>query len=684
MASPTRSRGTSTQPLPSGSTDGIQASLRRLDRALEAEFRRMESADLLSAHPARGLFLDPAYVRRLLTAPSPAAAPPILEETGSGPLERLRRLFSLSAAEADVLLLAVAPEIDLRYESIYGYLHNDVTRKSASIDLAVRLFFEGDHTAAEVRRLFHPAGTLLREHLITVIGERFPSRAIASDARVAAFLIGENVIDERLFPWTRCVPADEADVILAFSEDQVCLWSRALDALRDSGGMILLRGRRSSGKSAIAQALCQKARITLLNAHPAGLDVHSLALLRREAQLRSATVYIALPAETPLEIVHQAFGDSGVPVICGRQGRLADDRFADYTFDIPALPPAAQRDLWQRALPSGVSGIDEVSAKFSLTAGQINAAAREAARSAMLRGGACVSTDDLHRAARNQAGPGLLRLATRVELSFTWDDLVLPAHVVAQLREICSHVRQREQVYHDWGFAARLGAARGIVVLFAGVSGTGKTMSAGVIARELGLELYRIDLATVVSKYIGDTEKNLARIFEEAEDSNAILFFDEADALFGKRSEVKDAHDRYANLEVAYLLQRMETYSGVAVLATNLMANIDEAFARRTAHMVEFPFPDVPLRQRLWRQCVPAEAPLDEDVNFAALANQFQVTGGNIRNITLAAAFVASEQGCAIGVDHLIHATARELVKIGRQPSRAEFGNFYSLVQHRL
>ena len=648
---------------------------------LEAEFRRLESAGLLNDHPARGLFLDPAYVRALITADHSTAPPPPLE-TEDGPLDQLRRLFSLTAAEADVLLLAVAPEIDPRYESIYAYLHNDVTRKGPSIELAIRLFFAGDYASAEVRRLFHPESTLLSELLITVSGERFPSRAMLSDARLAAFLIGDEAIDERLCPWTRCLAVDDTAPALPFREEQVQVWRRAFDAMCQSGGLMLVRGRRGCGRRAIAQALCHAARMPLLAARPAGLDQTNLGLLRREARLRGSAVFIALPAETSVEMVHTAFRTSGVPVICGSRDRHDDDRFAGYIFDIPVLPAAAQRGVWQSALPPGSDGIEEVSAKFSLTAGQITAAARDATRGAMLRGGDRVSVDDLHRAARNQAGTGLLRLATRVELTFGWDDLVLPAQVGTQLREICSQVRRKEHVYYDWGFASRLGAARGIAVLFAGPSGTGKTMSAGVIARELGLLLYRIDLATVVSKYIGETEKNLARIFEEAEDSNAILFFDEADALFGKRSEVKDAHDRYANLEIAYLLQRMETYSGIAILASNLLSNIDEAFARRMSHIVEFPFPDVALRQQLWRQCLPAEAPLNADVNFAALANQFHVTGGNIRNITLAAAFVASEQGCVIGMDHLIRATARELVKIGRQPSRAEFDNFYSLVQH--
>ena len=646
---------------------------------LEAEFQRMQASGQLQDHPARGLFLDPAYVRTILRVELPSVRTAQATEVG-GPLATLGQIFSLSALERDVLLLAVAPEIDPRYESIFAYLHNDVTRKKPSVGLAVRLFLGGDSVCARALQCFHPAGRLLREHLVTLSTDCFPSRTISADTRLASFLLGGELLDERLVPWTT---VEGCETELPFPPETVRTWRLGFKDIRRAGGLMLLRGRLGAGKQTSAAFICRQEKMPLVVAHPSEIQPASLGLLRREARLRNAAVYLALPQDSSLEAVRGAFENSGVPVVCGRSRRHDDDNLADYSFDIPALPAGVQRSLWQNSLEMPGEGVDEVSAKFSLTAGQIARAGRDAARRSKLRGADRISEADLHGAARNQAGSGLLRLATRVELSFGWEDLVLPHHLVAQLREICSHVRHREKVYHQWGFSLRLGPARGLAVLFAGPSGTGKTMSAGVIARELGLELYRIDLATVVSKYIGETEKNLSRIFEEAEDSNAILFFDEADALFGKRSEVKDAHDRYANLEVSYLLQRMETYSGVAILATNLAGNLDEAFARRMAHLVEFPFPDASLREKLWRKSVPACAPLDTAVNFTALANQFHVSGGNIRNITLAAAFLASEQGRSIGMEQLIRATARELEKIGRQPSRAEFNEFYPLVEHR-
>jgi SpoVK/Ycf46/Vps4 family AAA+-type ATPase len=256
----------------------------------------------------------------------------------------------------------------------------------------------------------------------------------------------------------------------------------------------------------------------------------------------------------------------------------------------------------------------------------------------------------------------------------------LPARPVQQLREVCAAEKYRHVVYTRWGYGGRVAHGKGLNALFCGPSGTGKTMAAGILARDLALDLYKIDLSTVVSKYIGETEKQLSRIFQEARSSNAILFFDEADALFGKRSEVKDAHDRYANIETAYLLQKMEEYEGIVILATNFRRNMDEAFTRRMHHIVDFPFPDAGMRERIWRGLVPPDAPLAGDVNFGFLARQFELTGGNIRNVALAAAFLAAEAGGEICMEHFILGVSRELLKLGRVLSRTEFHEYFDLV----
>ena len=255
---------------------------------------------------------------------------------------------------------------------------------------------------------------------------------------------------------------------------------------------------------------------------------------------------------------------------------------------------------------------------------------------------------------------------------YGWADLVLPAEIAGQLREICCRVTRRHQVMGEWGFERKLSGCRGMNALFHGLSGTGKTMAAEVIAYELGLDLYKIDLAGVVSKYIGETEKNLDRIFTAAADANAILFFDEADALFGKRSEVRDSHDRYANLEVSYLLQKMEEYEGISILSTNLRQNLDEAFLRRLTFTISFPFPDEVCRQRIWESIWPAATPMRRDVDAEWLALRFVLSGGNIRNVAVAAAFLAAEDEVAVGLEHVLRAVRAEFQKMGKTLSAAE------------
>ena len=275
------------------------------------------------------------------------------------------------------------------------------------------------------------------------------------------------------------------------------------------------------------------------------------------------------------------------------------------------------------------------------------------------------SLTELSTVARSQSGHELSTVAQKIQPRYHWADIILPADPLMQLEELCNQVKYRQIVYQTWGFDRKLALGKGVVALFSGPSGTGKTMAAEVIAHELQLDLYKIDLSQVVSKYIGETEKKLDRIFTAAHVANAILFFDEADALFGKRSEVKDAHDRYANIEVGYLLQKMEEYEGVAILTTNLRQNMDEAFVRRIQMIIEFPFPDTQFRQRIWQATFPKEAPL-ENVDFAQLAQEIKLPGGNIKNMALAAAFFAACDRENIQMKHLIKAAEREHEKLGR------------------
>ena len=292
-----------------------------------------------------------------------------------------------------------------------------------------------------------------------------------------------------------------------------------------------------------------------------------------------------------------------------------------------------------------------------------------------------VSPVHLLAGARAQNAAGLEWLTRRIVPAVGWDDLVLAPNVMAQLTELAARASHRVTVFDTWGMRPGGGRGRGVTALFAGDPGTGKTMAAEVIAHALGLDLYAVNLATVVDKYIGETEKNLERIFAEAEGVNGVILFDEADALFGKRSEVSDAHDRHANIEVAYLLQRMETFDGLAVLATNLRANLDEAFARRLDAIIDFPVPEAAERKTLWDRCLKTTVPRGSDIDLDFCAGAFELTGGNIRSIAVTAAFMAATAARPVTMADLMRATHREYRKLGRLVVEREFGQWFDLVR---
>ena len=340
-----------------------------------------------------------------------------------------------------------------------------------------------------------------------------------------------------------------------------------------------------------------------------------------------------------------------------------------------------RRTDWQISLGADAPaeiGEADVTTQFLLSGEQVRRAVEAARLQARLAGDE-VSVEHLRAGARAQNGAGLERLARRIQPSVGWGDLVLAPATADALRELAVRARRRDLVLDEWGMRPGGGRGRGIMVLFAGDSGTGKTMSAEVLAGDLGLDLYTVNLATVVDKYVGETEKNLERIFTEADGVNAVLLFDEADALFGKRSEVRDANDRYANIEVAYLLQRMETFDGLAVLATNLRANVDEAFARRLDMVVDFPSPDVPLRQALWDRCLAAGVPRAADLDLDFCAQAFELSGGNIRSIAITAAYLAADEGRPVGMADIIRGVHREYRKLGRMVVASEFGPYFHL-----
>jgi AAA+ superfamily predicted ATPase len=615
---------------------------------------------------------------------------------------QLALLFDLSPMAVELLLLLLALEVDNRFARVYAYLQDDVARRWLSPALAIRLLPGASPTDAHVRALFLPGSPLLTHRLIhTGSGESAQTplldRPLRLDDRIAEYLLDHDPIDPALGDFVRLAPHEEMvefhqvdDPIHTQLENIARLWTTP------DRTALFLWGARGSGKTACAMRIAQRVSCPLLTLDAARLaDQPSersdeiLHRSRREAQLRQALLLVrhadALEGERwPLLLRHL---QPGMILTAQRQLYFDDLAQPPLTIHFAPLPHQLRRLVWQQALNGharlqrGVT--EELAGRFQLTAGQIERAAALAQQHAWLRAGPGATPDreDLFAGCRQQSNPNLARLARKVVTPFGWDDLVLPEMQLGLLHAIEAQVRHTHLVHREWGFDHKLALGKGLNALFSGQPGTGKTMAAGILAQSLGLDLYKIDLSSVVSKYIGETEKNLSQIFAEASTANVVLFFDEADALFGKRSEVKDAHDRYANIEISYLLQKMEEYDGVTILATNLSQNIDEAFARRMHFWIDFPFPTVADRERIWRGVFPPQAPCADDIDFAFLASQFELAGGNIRNCVLGGAFLAAEEGVPIGMTHLLQAVVRELNKLGRPITRANFADYYPLIR---
>jgi AAA+ superfamily predicted ATPase len=636
-------------------------------------------------------------------------------------LKRLAQLFHLSAFDVDALLVCLAPELNVKYGKLYAYLQNDVTRKRPSADLILNLFCHSLEEKLNARSRLLGDAPLVKHQLVRyAVEDRDDSatlltRTLQVDERILNYLLDVESPDAHLAPFVRfvkpCATLPELLLPDGTTESLARLFRAVATPATDAGErgarIFLFQGASGAGKKFAAEALCREVCSDLLIADLASLATtgaklaHLLGRLFREARLRSAAVYLdgaeSVLGEGEKETTARssllvALGEfAGVAFLGSRQPWHAGEgveagRFFHITFPTPDYD--ARLELWRRFLGeegcavAGEIPTEALADKFSFTAGRIRDAIIEARQRAMLRDAESyrISTDDLYHACRAQSSKKLSALARKITPLYTWRDIILPADQLAHLQEVCAQVKHRQHVFAKWGFGKKISLGKGLSALFVGPSGTGKTMAAEVIAGELGLDLFKIDLSCVVSKYIGETEKNLSRVFEEAEQSNAILFFDEADSIFGKRSEVKDSHDRYANIEVNYLLQRMEEYEGVIILASNYQKNIDEAFTRRIRFIIDFPFPEGNYRQRIWKKAFPEHTPLDEDVDFDFLAHKLKLTGGNIRNIALNAAFLAASNGGRVHMEHVICATKREFQKMGRLLVRADFEQYFDLV----
>jgi SpoVK/Ycf46/Vps4 family AAA+-type ATPase len=658
-----------------GDVHGLSVTRATLLQALDTPEERRPSPSLSDFTEA-----DEALDRAL------AAADPNTE-----PLAAAARVLELSPLEFRMMLLALAPELDLRFQRCIGFLLDELGRRTGTIALYATLL----GSVADVRARLSGDGSLAQWLVFEGTTGRPPAadeplrldpflaqwllgdaHALASDPRVRRLL--------RLVPWTGAVllqrPEERqraAELIekldplrwLLLADDDPAGW-RALFELSDYA-LLRVETSRMANADVIDVEDCARRIGRLARLTGAAIVIDAVRGEGSEAEDDGLRLFLAT-----LNATHAASA-----VIAGDAARMVK-LFGSTPHELesePALPRAAVVEAIRAAASAADAYVTEelaesIASRHPLSIDRLEQAMRLAA-SRPLDG----NTEDpalarFTAAAREVAGEGVSHLAERIEPVFTLDDVVLPADRKQQLHEIVDHVRLAPRVLGDWKFGARLPYGRGVTALFHGPSGTGKTMAAMGVARQLGIQLLRLDFSKVVSKYIGDTEKNIDRVFTDAQKSGSAILIDEADALLGKRSEVKDAHDRYANIEVAYLLQRMETYPGLAILTTNLRQNLDPAFVRRLRFIVDFPKPAAEARQQIWRLCLPEGSHELDDAAIRQLARKIDLAGGPICQITLRAAFIAAAAGTLINLGHIVHAARAEYAKLGMQPVEIDAG----------
>lgn len=624
----------------------------------------------------------------LVSSETPAPEFPTMEPDASPALDVLCTLFNLSPFERAVLLLCVGAELDGEFAQLCAAAQGDPQRNYATFGLALAMLPNPYWFALA------PVAPLRYWRLIEVeAGRSLISSPLRIDERILHYLLGLSYLDRRLSDLFQ--PLSTSPSLLpshqSIAHEIVAAWSSSVQS--DAGDaiglpVIQLCGSNSADKRSIAVAIGALIehqvfvlQATALPTAPGEL-AELLHLWKREVALGDSILLLDCQNVDPVDstregIIAHVIEASEGPLIIASRERHAWSQRPLLTFDVQKPTPDEQGTIWQATLGTQAAllngQVQRLISQFSLNEPAIHAAwaGAQGKMAAMEQSPTSENVAAvLWEMCRVQTRPRFAELAQRIEVAATWDDLVVPDLQRSILQEIAMHVRQRRQVYETWGFASKSNRGLGISALFAGVSGVGKTMAAEVLAGELHLDLYRIDLSMVVSKYIGETEKNLRRIFDAAEEGGAILLFDEADALFGKRSEVKDSHDRYANIEVSYLLQRMEAYQGLAILTTNMKDALDTAFLRRLRFIVQFPFPDAAQRAEIWRRIFPETAPI-EGLDVEKLA-QLNIAGGHIRNIALKAAFIAADAGEPIRMQHVLRAARHEYANLEKTLTSAE------------
>ncbi|CAB77353.1 MULTISPECIES: ATP-binding protein [Streptomyces] len=672
---PASTTGTPAAAPPGDSGRALLARLEVLRERVAALVAHRTADDPTADDPLRGLYLPDEAVHHLLRTwpsadadgePAGAGGPgePVPGHAPAGLGDRLARLAEqagLTELDTSALLVALAPDVDRTFEPLYGYLNNDVSRRRATVGLALDLCGVPAHVVA-ARSRFHASAPLRALGLLEVEEPERPflTRSLRIPDRLVGHLLGDDTPDAALLGLLLPMPGS----LPAAGGDTDVFVRRLAARLKDGPLTAYLREpREGDGLAALA---------TVLDA--AGIDAlrctapedHVPELLR-EARLGGRAIVVSGLPEKPGPFVRALTAATDVTVLM-TDPRPYDPHWAPadpLVLDAPGRR-AGGVAVWRAALGADADGFDLATAvaPYRLGGDRIQRAAHTAQALAAFDG-TPVAAEHVRLAARRQSASGLESHARRIRPDVDWQDLVLPHKPLVQLRELALRARHRDRVLGEWRLSAGGGRGRGVLGLFAGESGTGKTLSAEVVAADLGLDLYVVQLSSVVDKYVGETEKNLERIFTEADRTDAVLLFDEADAVFGKRSEVKDAHDKYANMESAYLLQRLESFDGIALLTTNLRANIDEAFTRRLDLVVDFPFPDVEQRLALWRHSL-SRVPSSDGIDPGVLARDFELAGGSIRSAVVTAAYLAAGRDDMVTADDLLEGARREYRKAGR------------------
>ncbi len=629
------------------------------------------------------------------------------------PLLDVARRFRLSPLQRQILLLALAPEVDLSFQRMFSYLLNDVTRKRPNVHLALELFATDDATRREGRAAFLPNSALLELNLIEIeptaagIETSLLLREFKMPERMVLWLMGAAGVapDLQRFAYLTHGTPDFDNLIYAERDTRrlqaLLVYTQRLAATPgEPTPLVALTGQAGAGKRSVAARLAAAIARPLLIANleataiPPHLRDRVFRDIAREARLHGAALCLAnyrdelvqggqLPPTGYLFSILRMAEGLGVLTSTSADISLGEISGGFSTRVALNVPDTFGRiKLWEALIRRTQKPMDQdvdlrsFALKYGFTGGAILRVLDHAHQEAMMRVGspdAPVQSADLDMACRIQLGKGLGSIASRVNQVARLEDMVLPEDIRGTVQEIIGQARYRGVVFHDWGFDRKMVSGKGLSVLFSGPPGTGKTMVAGCIAGELGMDLFKVDLSQVVSKYVGETEKNLKTVFDAAQGNQFIILFDEADSLFAKRTEVKSSVDRYANLEVNYLLQKIEEHGGICILTTNFEKGIDDAFKRRLNFRIDFPFPEKEDRVHLWRKMIPPEAPIAEELDFDWIAEKYELAGGNIKNAVLRAAFWAAQQERSLTNEDFELAAEKESREIGKLVQGAGF-----------